>query len=189
MEINKFYRGQVFFANLGEKPEGKTDCEQYGIRPVIIIQNDIGNKYSPTVIVASITSQRGKSKLPTHVNLDWKYIGLDKESMVMLEQIRTLDKRKLLSYVGKIGSEDKKNLDKAIKVSLEVQEEEINIKVEKINDIDNIFRMGVQANSINDEFAAMLQEERGSLIKDLENYCKLKGLNAMDFLLNNRKAC
>lgn len=187
MERMKSYRrGDVFYADLGE---GKGNV-QGGIRPVIIIQNDKGNEFSPNVIVAPITSKvHSKAKLPTHVELNYKYIGLNQPSMALLENPVTISKKDVKQFVGRLSKEDIEKINEGLKISLELKYEEINIKIEKIEDIDNIFKMAVQANSINDEFATMLQEERGALIKDLEDYCKTKGLNAMDFLSNNRKAC
>lgn len=186
--IKSYYRGEVYYANLGEKPEGVQDCEQYGIRPVIIIQNDIGNRYSPTVIVAAITSQINKTKLPTHVSLDWEYIGLKKESVVMLEQIRTLDKRKLIEKVGEVSERDIKKIDTATIVSLQLQEiqnkvyEVIYEKIEQIKFKEEQFRFGVETGVKSNEYFDRLQKERGAIMKDLEEYCNSKGLNHMDFL-------
>ncbi len=186
--IKSYYRGEVYYANLGEKPEGVQDCEQYGIRPVIIIQNDIGNRYSPTVIVAAITSQINKTKLPTHVSLDWQYIGLKSESVVMLEQIRTLDKRKLLQKVGRISDNDVKKLNTAALVSLQLQEIEnkmykiIENKVEMIKRVDDQISFGVEMNVESDMYFNTLIKEREGLMKDLEEFCSSKGLNHNDFL-------
>ena len=94
MEIR---RGYIYYADLS----GATGSEQDGIRPVLIIQNDTGNKYSPTVIAAAITSKEKRSDLPTHVNLGTEF-GLREPSIVMLEQIRTIDKTRLARYVGRV---------------------------------------------------------------------------------------
>lgn len=91
-------RGDIFYADLGTV----RGSEQGGIRPVLVVQNDIGNKYSPTVIVAPITSQ-DKTKLPTHVSLDMVDSGLPKKSTVMMEQVRTLDKSRLKERVGSVN--------------------------------------------------------------------------------------
>lgn len=188
MMVNNFYRGDVFYADLGEKPKGIKDCEQYGMRPVIIIQNDIGNKYSPTVIVAAITSQTDKAKLPTHVALDWRYIGLKRESVVMLEQIRTLDKRKLKEKVGRISDNDVKKINTAALVSLQLQEienkmyETIYKKIEKIKFKEEQYKFGLETGVVSNEYFDRLQKERGAIMKDLEEYCNSKGLNHMDFL-------
>lgn len=102
-------RGDVFYADLSPV----VGSEQGGVRPVLIVQNDIGNKYSPTVICAAITSQINKAKLPTHIEIDAKSYALVKDSVVLLEQIRTIDKRRLKE---KICHLDKELMKKLIKV-------------------------------------------------------------------------
>jgi len=105
-------RGDVFFADLSPV----VGSEQGGVRPVLIIQNDIGNRFSPTVIVAAITSSHTKKKLPTHAPISMP--GLDKDSIVLLEQIRTLDKRRLLDFVGRLTDKQLTGIDKALDISL-----------------------------------------------------------------------
>lgn len=107
-------RGDIFYADLSPV----VGSEQGGIRPVIIIQNDIGNKYSPTVIVAAITSQINKAKLPTHVEISSEEYGLNKDSVVLLEQIRTLDKKRLKEKIGHMTESDMEKVDKALLVSV-----------------------------------------------------------------------
>lgn len=107
-------RGDVFYADLMPV----IGCEQGGIRPVLIIQNNIGNRYSPTVIVAAVTSRMEKNSLPTHVPLTGEHIGLRQNSIVMLEQIRTIDRSRLRAYLGRIGGECLRNVDEALGVSL-----------------------------------------------------------------------
>ncbi|WP_035776494.1 MULTISPECIES: type II toxin-antitoxin system PemK/MazF family toxin [Clostridium] len=107
-------RGDIFYADLSPV----VGSEQGGIRPVIIIQNDIGNKYSPTVIVAAITSQINKAKLPTHVEISSEEYGLNKDSVVLLEQIRTLDKKRLKEKIGHMTDSDMEKVDKALLVSI-----------------------------------------------------------------------
>lgn len=107
-------RGEIFYADLSPV----IGSEQGGIRPVIIIQNDIGNRYSPTVIVAAITSQINKAKLPIHVEISSEEYGLNRDSVVLLEQIRTLDKRRLKEKIGHMTEADMKKVDKALAVSL-----------------------------------------------------------------------
>ena len=99
-------RGDMFYADLSPV----VGSEQGGIRPVLIIQNDLGNKYSPTVIAAAITSQTGKTKLPTHIEIDSSSCGLKNNSVVLTEQIRTLDKSRLKEKIGHIN--DEKIIDK-----------------------------------------------------------------------------
>ena len=107
-------RGDIFYADLSPV----VGSEQGGVRPVIIIQNDVGNKYSPTVIVAAITSQINKAKLPTHVEISSEAYGLNKDSVVLLEQIRTLDKRRLKEKIGRMTNGDMKKVDDALLISV-----------------------------------------------------------------------
>lgn len=107
-------RGDIFYADLSPV----IGSEQGGIRPVIIIQNDIGNKYSPTVIVAAITSQINKAKLPTHVEISSEEYGLNRDSVVLLEQIRTLDKKRLKEKIGHMTEVDMKKVDKSLLISI-----------------------------------------------------------------------
>ncbi|MCD2346322.1 type II toxin-antitoxin system PemK/MazF family toxin [Clostridium guangxiense] len=113
-------RGDIFYADLSPV----VGSEQGGIRPVIIIQNDVGNKYSPTVIVAAITSQINKAKLPTHVEISSEEYGLNKDSVVLLEQIRTLDKRRLKEKIGHMTDSDMEKVDYALEVSIGLSKNE-----------------------------------------------------------------
>lgn len=110
-------RGDIFYADLSPV----VGSEQGGVRPVIIIQNDIGNKYSPTVIIAAITSQINKAKLPTHVEISSEEYGLNKDSVVLLEQIRTLDKRRLKEKIGHMTNEDMLLVSEALLISIGLQ--------------------------------------------------------------------
>ncbi len=107
-------RGDIFYADLSPV----VGSEQGGIRPVLIVQNDIGNKFSPTVIAAAITSQRFKTNLPTHIKVDADGCGLAKDSIVLLEQVRTLDKKRLKERMGNLGDDDMDRVDRALSVSL-----------------------------------------------------------------------
>ena len=107
-------RGEIYYADLSPV----VGSEQGGVRPVLIIQNDIGNKYSPTVIVCAITSKLEKAKLPTHIELDSQTYNLPKDSVCLLEQIRTLDKRRLKEKVSYISQNKMKDVDRAILISL-----------------------------------------------------------------------
>ncbi|SHH20308.1 mRNA interferase MazF [Anaerosphaera aminiphila DSM 21120] len=109
-------RGDIFYADLSPV----IGSEQGGVRPVVIIQNDVGNKYSPTIIVAAITSQLNKAKLPTHINVDAKGVPLPKNSVILLEQIRTIDKKRLREKIGKFPNSIMMEIDRAIKVSLDI---------------------------------------------------------------------
>ena len=106
-------RGDIFYADLSPV----IGSEQGGIRPVLIVQNDIGNKFSPTVIVAAITSQINKSKLPTHIEIGAKDFGLAKDSVILLEQVRTIDKKRLREKIGKLDDELMENVNEALSIS------------------------------------------------------------------------
>ena len=109
-------RGDVFYADL--RPV--IGSEQGGIRPVLIIQNDIGNKHSPTVICAAITSKMTKAKLPTHIQISANDFEMDKDSVILLEQLRTIDKKRLKSKICHLDSEVMKMVDRALCISLEL---------------------------------------------------------------------
>ncbi|MCK8824126.1 type II toxin-antitoxin system PemK/MazF family toxin [Fuchsiella alkaliacetigena] len=107
-------RGDVFYADLNPV----VGSEQGGVRPVLVIQNDIGNKYSPTVIVAAITSKIDKAKLPTHVEIDADKYNLDKHSVILLEQIRTIDKKRLERQVTHLDNEIVCDVNEALEISV-----------------------------------------------------------------------
>lgn len=106
-------RGDIYYADLSPV----VGSEQGGLRPVLIIQNDIGNRYSPTVIAAAITSRMGKNRLPTHIDIHAERVGLAKDSVILLEQIRTLDKRRLKERMGRLDDETMQTVNTAIAVS------------------------------------------------------------------------
>ena len=106
-------RGEIYYADLSPV----VGSEQGGVRPVLIVQNDTGNRHSPTVIAAAITSQINKAKLPTHIELSSGTYGLTRDSVVLLEQIRTLDKRRLREKMGRVDKELMDRVDAAIAVS------------------------------------------------------------------------
>ncbi len=106
-------RGDIYYADLSPV----VGSEQGGIRPVLIVQNDVGNKYSPTVIAAAITSQKYKNSLPTHIKVNADGCGLAKDSIVLLEQVRTLDKRRLKERMGNLDDVDMDRINKALSVS------------------------------------------------------------------------
>lgn len=106
-------RGDIYYADLSPV----VGSEQGGLRPVLIVQNDIGNRYSPTVIAAAITSKLGKAKLPTHIDIHADRVGLSRDSIVLLEQIRTLDKRRLREKMGHLDDVMMAEVNRAITVS------------------------------------------------------------------------
>ena len=106
-------RGDIYYADLSPV----IGSEQGGVRPVLIIQNDIGNKYSPTVIAAAITSQKDKTKLPTHIQVNASGCGLAKDSIVLLEQVRTIDKQRLKEKMGALDNVSMDRVNKALAVS------------------------------------------------------------------------
>ncbi|NLZ25814.1 MAG: type II toxin-antitoxin system PemK/MazF family toxin [Clostridiales bacterium] len=107
-------RGDLYYADLSPV----VGSEQGGIRPVLIIQNDIGNKYSPTIIAAAITSQLSKARLPTHITLPAEKYGLPKDSVVLLEQIRTIDKKRLKEKIGELPPSVMNQVNEALLISL-----------------------------------------------------------------------
>lgn len=106
-------RGDIYYADLSPV----VGSEQGGMRPVLIVQNDTGNKHSPTVIAAAITSQIGKARLPTHIELGAKSYGLSRDSVILLEQIRTIDKSRLKDKMGRLDAPTMNKVDSAIAVS------------------------------------------------------------------------
>ena len=107
-------RGELYYADLSPV----VGSEQGGVRPVLVVQNDVGNKYSPTVIAAAVTSQMGKAKLPTHIELAAGDYGLPKDSVVLLEQIRTIDKRRLRERIGELPITLMRKVNDALMISL-----------------------------------------------------------------------
>ena len=107
-------RGDIFYADLSPV----IGSEQGGVRPIVIVQNDVGNKYSPTIIAAAVTSQINKAKLPTHIEISADEYGLPKNSVVLLEQIRTIDKRRLKEKIGHINEDLVRKVNAALSISI-----------------------------------------------------------------------
>lgn len=107
-------RGELYYADLSPV----VGSEQGGVRPILIVQNDTGNKYSPTIIAAAITSQINKAKLPTHIEINAHEFGLNKNSVILLEQIRTLDKRRLKERIGELSPTTMRKVNTALLISL-----------------------------------------------------------------------
>lgn len=117
--MKEIKRGELYRANLCPV----TGSEQRGVRPVIILQNDVGNRHSPTTIVAALTSRIPKAHLPTHVAISSKKLRLN--STVLLEQIRTIDKSRLTEYIGKADAQTMKDIDRAMIISLGIEHQEV----------------------------------------------------------------
>lgn len=111
--MNSIRRGDIYYADLSPV----IGSEQGGIRPVLIVQNDVGNRFSPTVIAAAITSQSEKAKLPTHIKINAQGSGLAKDSIVLLEQVRTLDKKRLKEKMGTLDTRHMNQIDHALSIS------------------------------------------------------------------------
>ena len=114
-------RGDIYYADLSPV----VGSEQGGIRPVLIVQNNVGNRYSPTVIAAAITSQINKAKMPTHITVGAPNYGLTKDSIILTEQIRTLDKRRLRERAGVIPPDDMRRVDEALGVSMGLESQDV----------------------------------------------------------------
>ena len=110
-------RGDLFYADLSPV----VGSEQGGIRPVLVVQNDVGNKYSPTIIAAAVTSQINKAKMPTHIEISAKKYGLVKDSVILMEQIRTIDKKRLKEKIGHADDELMQRVNKALSVSFALE--------------------------------------------------------------------
>lgn len=111
-------RGDIFYADLSPV----IGSEQGGTRPVLVVQNDVGNKFSPTVIIAAITSQINKAKLPTHIEISAHDVGLLKDSVILLEQVRTIDKKRLREKIGRLDDEQLAAVDEALGISFGITE-------------------------------------------------------------------
>ena len=111
--MNTVKRGEIYYADLSPV----VGSEQGGMRPVLIVQNDTGNRHSPTIIAAAITSKTGKAKLPTHIALNGRSAGLNRDSIILLEQIRTLDKSRLRERMGRLDERTMSAVDNALSVS------------------------------------------------------------------------
>lgn len=109
----KVQRGDIYYADLSPV----VGSEQGGVRPVLIVQNDVGNRFSPTVIAAAITSQTDKAQLPTHIHVHSGENGLSRDSVVLLEQIRTLDKKRLREHMGRLDERAMSQVDRALEIS------------------------------------------------------------------------
>lgn len=178
-------KGSIVWVNL----RGNEGSEQGGVRPCIVISNDIGNKFSPVVTVAVITSKLSKAKLPTHVEVGIRE-GLKKDSIILCEQIRTIDETRIGDCLGKISKDKMKELDKAINVSLALGEAGINFmslvektaikKAKLVYETDGAIRL---MNEMGENLSLtrryiQLREDR---LNELEYYCRMNKLNYRDY--------
>ena len=113
--MKEYRRGEIYYADLGDSNIGS---EQTGTRPVLIIQNNIGNKFSPTVIVACMTSRLFKNEIPTHVRIDSEDYFLPSDSLILCEQIKTIDKQRLSNYIATLSLADEKRVNTALRLSI-----------------------------------------------------------------------
>lgn len=167
--------------------------EQGGIRPAIIIQNDIGNKYSPTVIVCPISSEIKKKELPTHVYLEnWRTYGLTKPSQVITEQIRTRDKAQLGDYIGCVDVDTMNKIDKAIEISVQVgsakniieprEIRSVKVKAETIKTLDSfLVEAFFTSGERNMKAIEELVQEREDRLKDLERFASSYNINYKEY--------
>ena len=167
-------RGEVYLVDLGK--ENKIGSEQTGIRPVIIVQNEIGNKFSPTVIVSTITSQTQKKIMPTQVLIE-KESGLLTNSMAMMEQLLVISKERLGKYIGIAPNNIMEEIDKALKVSLELEKierkeiQEAKRKAKLIEDMDNVIKAWLDMSRDVSEIYDFISE-RQARVNDLKSYCE-----------------
>ena len=173
-----YKRGEIYFADLGVN----NGSEQGGVRPVLIIQNDIGNKYSPTVIVACITSKINKAKLPTHIEIG-KESGLLHNSLVLMEQIKTIDKKRLKNYIGTVPSEVMVKCDEAIKISLEIKD--VFIENDKAKELSQVVKDLDVTIDIMLEYKSRsvteLTQIRAIKMMEFLKYCNDNNLSADDY--------
>lgn len=173
-------RGDIHYANLGSN----IGSEQGGRRPVLIIQNNIGNKFSPTVIIASITSRTGKAKIPTHVGIDAYRYGLPANSVVLLEQIRTIDKSRLENKIGQLDTETMNYIDKSLKISLGVEDIRFDERYihEQIGEIKRLNCLILKYKYKPNVDLTMEELEKISIMGDIINYCKNFGVDCRIYL-------
>lgn len=177
---NEILRGELFWCDMGDIKD-KLKGEQGGVRPVIVLQNNVGNKFSPTVIIATITSKVDKfKKVPTHVLIDG--CGLRTESMILLEQVYTINKERLGDYIGRVDSNTLKEIDNARNISLgeitplDKLKEDIRDFVKK--QLNGIYACEeIIATTSNDTITKLLLSEREQKLTAFEDYCKKIGVN------------
>lgn len=182
--VRRILRGDVFYANLGSDGVGS---EQNGRRPVLITSNDLCNKFSPTVTIVVITSKISKKKLPTQVIINQEeYSFLLSDSMVTCEQIRTIDKSRISTYLGRLDEETMEEVDRAIEIQnglAKVEPKEVKFtkaKVDRIKGLDDLIQMWMEKGRDLSEISDFMSE-RELRIKELERYCNSCGLNYREY--------
>jgi mRNA interferase MazF len=172
-------RGDIYLTTL----DGCVGSEQGGVRPVIIMQNDIGNRFSPTAIGVSVTSEINKAKLPTHVEIVG--YGLEKQSVILAEQIRTIDKKRIIKYIGHLDEYMMEKVENALRVSLKIgdtQKEKIaKDKALKIEKIECVLATLSQYGQTDNIVYKDKLKTRELYLNDLENFCSINKLNYKDF--------
>lgn len=185
-QVVEVMRGDIFFADLGK--DNIVGSEQRGQRPVLIVQNNTGNKFSPTIQVAVITSQLSKAKLPTHVEVGSSQ-GLLVNSVILTEQIKTIDKQRLTSYIGRLDIETLRKVNRAISISLSVGEyEELNRiytiirnKISEIHRIEATIQELDAHELLSESMFKTLYDDMQHKLAVLEKFCSLNDINYLDY--------
>lgn len=185
VNVNTIKRGDILFADLGMDAKGS---EQRGQRPVMVIQNDTGNQYAPTVIIAVISSRLSNSKLPTHIPIGVES-GLLQDSIIMVEQVRTISKERLVAYIGQAPQEIMEEVDKAIQISVNIGEHRyrshiirmVEEKVDAIHEFE-ITMATCNAHGLMSEimFKTLLSKREVEL-ESLKSFCEDNNLDYMDY--------
>ena len=168
-------RGEIYYADLSPV----VGSEQGGMRPVLIVQNDVGNKYSPTVIAAAITSKTSKSKLPTHIEVFADQYGLAKDSVILLEQIRTIDKSRLESYIGRLDEATMSRIDRALGISVGIDR-----KIDWSDGIELCLCGKCASDFFNTPGHYIKRADKAQTIKDTCTYCNVR--QGYDYIVVDR---
>ena len=168
-------RGDIYYADL--RPV--IGSEQGGVRPVLIVQNEIGNRHSPTVIAAAITSRLDKARLPTHINIRAEDTGLAKDSVVLLEQIRTIDKSRLESYIGRLDEATMSRIDRALGISVGIDR-----KIDWSDGIELCLCGKCASDFFNTPGHYIKRADKAQTIKDTCTYCNVR--QGYDYIVVDR---
>ena len=168
-------RGDLFYADLNPV----VGSEQGGVRPVLIVQNEIGNRHSPTVIAAAITSRLDKARLPTHINIRAADTGLAKDSVVLLEQIRTIDKSRLESYIGRLDEATMSRIDRALGISVGIDR-----KIDWSDGIELCLCGKCASDFFNTPGHYIKRADKAQTIKDTCTYCNVR--QGYDYIVVDR---